>query len=82
MKNIALTVLFMFFLINIMNAEDSYFIYNSSGKRVSVEEMAKASSGFDVIFFGEFHDDSLNHALQLEYLEEMFDENDVLTVSL
>ncbi len=82
MKNIALTVLFMFFLINIMNAEDSYFIYNSSGKRVSVEEMAKTSSGFDVIFFGEFHDDSLNHALQLEYLEEMFDENDELTVSL
>jgi uncharacterized iron-regulated protein len=64
-------------------AERNFKIVNTSnGKEISVEEMAELSNKFDVIFFGEFHDDSLIHKLQMEYLDEFYDENEKIAVSL
>jgi uncharacterized iron-regulated protein len=43
---------------------------------LSVEELASAVIGHDVVFFGEFHGDSLIHATQLRLLEEIAEMTD------
>jgi uncharacterized iron-regulated protein len=80
-----LSFLFLILIIANINlfAERNYKIVNTSnGKEISIEDMAELSNKFDVIFFGEFHDDSLIHKLQMEYLDEFYDENEKFAVSL
>jgi uncharacterized iron-regulated protein len=80
-----LSVLFAVFFIAYFNlfAERNFKIVNTSnGKEISIEDMAELSNKFDVIFFGEFHDDSLIHKLQMEYLDEFYDEDEKVAVSL
>ncbi len=60
-----------------------YTIYDTkSGKSVTIGEMAKRSLDFDVIFFGEFHDDSLIHHIQHEYLLNVYQNTRNVDVSL
>ena len=80
-----LSVLFLVLIIANVNlfAERNFKIVSTStGNEISVEDMAELSNKFDVIFFGEFHDDSLIHKLQIEYLKEFYSENDKVAVSL
>ncbi|MFC2129950.1 ChaN family lipoprotein [Bacteroidota bacterium] len=77
----------IFFLACIMcynvNAQRQYKIYESAtGKEVDVKELTEKTLDNDVIFFGEFHDDSLVHALQAGYLREFYDEEDNTVVSM
>jgi uncharacterized iron-regulated protein len=66
-----------------MKSDDKYIIYDTySSKKVSIEEMVSSSSKADIIFFGEFHDDSLNHYLQDIYLKSFYNSNKNTTVSL
>lgn len=48
------------------------FFSTKDGKEVSMEEMVKMTKKYDVIFFGEYHDDTLIHKLQKEYLEAFY----------
>ncbi|MDM7923266.1 MAG: ChaN family lipoprotein [Pyrinomonadaceae bacterium] len=43
-----------------------YAVFDAKGKRVSLAEVATAIDSSDVVFLGEFHDDSVAHALQFE----------------
>ncbi len=68
-----------------LNAYSSreYKVYDTKkSKVIDFEEFIKKSTKFDVIFFGEFHDDALIHEIQEEYLRKMYEENDNITVSL
>ena len=66
-----------------VHAERQYSIYDgkTTGK-IDMKSMAKKSLDYDVIFFGEFHDDTLIHQLQKEYLEEVYKLNKKTAVSM
>lgn len=48
-----------------------YRIYSAKGKTVSFEKMTRKLKQADVVLFGEFHDNSLGHWLQLEVLKSL-----------
>lgn len=52
-------------------AERKFEIYDSkSGEKLTVQQLAELSSKFDIIFFGEFHDDSIIHKVQSDFFSE------------
>jgi uncharacterized iron-regulated protein len=64
-------------------AERQYAIYETATeKKITMKELADKSIKKDIIFFGEFHDDSIIHNLQKEYLQELYKLNSKIAVSL
>ena len=62
--------------------QDDYKIYHAaSGEEISLEKMATQLADYDVIFFGEWHDDILLHKLQADILP-LLDQNSDLTISM
>ena len=52
--------------------EKNYRIYSTSkGKEVTLKEIASDMNNYDVLFFGEEHNDSVTHFLQVKMLEEL-----------
>lgn len=43
-----------------------YQLYNKKGKAITFERMAKELLNYDVVLFGEYHNNSTNHWLQLQ----------------
>jgi len=48
-----------------------YQLYTKAGKKTTYEKLLKASANADVLFFGEQHDNSLVHWLQLELTKDL-----------
>lgn len=72
MKNIFSIVLFVFFCsLNAQNFK-AYQFYNKKGKKISTEKMVKELADYDVVFFGENHNNSINHWLQLKVTEALY----------
>ncbi|HET8838247.1 MAG TPA: ChaN family lipoprotein [Flavobacteriaceae bacterium] len=65
---------FLLFCSITLNAQElkSYQIYNQSEKKVSFGEMIDALSKYDVVLFGEFHDVSIIHWLELKTAEALY----------
>lgn len=69
--------------VSVMKSKDNFVIYDThKANEISLEEMVKKSADFDVIFFGEFHDDSLNHSIQAAYLQSLYESGIKANVSL
>lgn len=51
---------------------EAYKIYNSKGKEVSYKKMAKNLSESDMVFFGELHNNTICHWLQLELARDLY----------
>lgn len=59
----------MFLILGIASSAQEvkpYQIYNSKGKKISFEKMISGLADSDVVLFGEFHDNSIVHWLQLK----------------
>ncbi|MEK6485463.1 ChaN family lipoprotein [Myroides odoratimimus] len=54
-----------------------YQIYTNKGKKVSYEKMIKSLSKSEVVLFGEFHNNSLGHWLQLQVTESLGDKREL-----
>lgn len=54
-----------------------YSIFNSNGKKVKAKKMLKSLSKSDVVFFGELHNNSIAHFLQLKLLQKIEEQTDV-----
>lgn len=52
-----------------------------NGRTVNIENLSKELQKYDVIFFGEFHDDQIIHSLQAELLPLLYQRNTRLIVS-
>ena len=50
-----------------------YTIFDGSGREVSLDDLIDRAGGVDVLFLGEFHDDSVGHALQMEVFRRVFE---------
>ncbi|HEV8283458.1 MAG TPA: ChaN family lipoprotein [Chitinophagaceae bacterium] len=56
-----------------MNAQDkpAYILYNAKGKKTSFKKMIKMLQQQDVVLFGEFHNNPIDHWLELEVAKEL-----------
>ncbi len=64
-------------------AERQYSIYDSkTGEKLTVSKLAEKSLQYDIIFFGEFHDDTLLHVIQKDLLAAMYEKDDEIAVSM
>ncbi len=78
MKNIVqiIFLLSFFLLTGFGNKKPAYLIYPSGkNKDVAWEKLLKATSGADVVFFGELHNNPICHWLELELTKAMFEED-------
>ncbi len=66
---------------SLLMASDYRIIDTKTGKPASVSEMAKTLNKSKVIYFGEFHDNSVVHKLEMDFLEAMYKLNPRLIVS-
>lgn len=76
-KTIFLLLICMIFIS--LSAEYKIF---SGDKELDIPLLAKKLQSYDVIFFGEIHDDSLLHRLELELLQQLYKQNSRICVSL
>jgi len=53
----------------------AFEIYTSKGKATTFEKMMKDVAKADVVFFGELHDNSINHWLELQVTKDLFKEH-------
>jgi uncharacterized iron-regulated protein len=70
MKKI-LTVITLFCSMAYGQSGEPYQIYTKEGKKVSYEKMIKSLSKSDIVLFGEFHNNSLGHWLQLQVTQSL-----------
>lgn len=70
MKNILYLLLFVSSSVFSQNGQ-AYQIYTAKGKKVTYDKMVKQLQDKDVVLFGEFHDNSLAHWLQLELTKSL-----------
>ncbi|MFP8893853.1 ChaN family lipoprotein [Chryseobacterium sp. EZn1] len=72
MKNIFIAILLAGFCA--LKAQDlkAYQFYDKKGKEVKTEKLVKELADYDVVFFGENHNCSINHWLQLKITEALF----------
>jgi uncharacterized iron-regulated protein len=67
------TFIAAFFVLNFAVAQDKqpYQLYTKDGKPTTYKKLLKAAEETEVVLFGEFHDNSLAHWLQLELTKDL-----------
>jgi uncharacterized iron-regulated protein len=72
MKNFKLTIILLFItaFLTAQNGQ-AYKIFNAKGKKVSYKKMIKKLSKADIVLFGEHHDNSINHWLELVVTKDL-----------
>jgi uncharacterized iron-regulated protein len=64
-----LTISFFSF---IKSDKPAYLLYDKDLKTISYEKMLKELTQADIVFFGELHDNSLNHWLELQVTKDLY----------
>ncbi|HYD92126.1 MAG TPA: ChaN family lipoprotein [Flavobacterium sp.] len=69
-----------FFITILSTAQDKqpYQLYTKDGKKTTYKKLLKAAEETDVLFFGEHHDNSLIHWLQLELTKDLAEERELV----
>lgn len=62
----------------LLNAQDYRIVKSSNGKDISLQQMAKELKKYDLIFFGEFHDNAVLHAMQRDLLPLIKDKKELI----
>ena len=72
-----LATLVILFCLHFSEAQktQAYQIYTSGGKKTTYEKMAKKTKLADFVFFGEYHDNPIDHWLQYELLVDLHSEH-------
>ncbi|KGO84663.1 iron-regulated protein [Flavobacterium rivuli WB 3.3-2 = DSM 21788] len=71
MKRYFLLAIFIVSLATQAQDKQGYQLYTKAGKKTTYDKLLKAAAGTDVLFFGEQHDNSLVHWLQLELTKDL-----------
>jgi uncharacterized iron-regulated protein len=72
MKSLFLILFSSFFLFSNAQNKSSYFIYDQNGKKTSYKDIINNSQKAEVLLFGEYHDNSVAHWLELEITKDLF----------
>lgn len=68
-----LSLLFTILIFSFFKADKpAYLLYDQDFKPTSYEKMLKELAQADIVFFGELHDNSLNHWLELQVTKDLF----------
>lgn len=73
MKNIFIAILILGFSVFKAQNFKPYQFYNQKGKAVKTEKLVKQLADYDVVFFGELHNNSIVHWLQLKVTEALYE---------
>lgn len=72
MKKIILLLLLSAAAFSYAQQWPAYRFYTKAGKNIAPEKMAEKLAAYDVVLFGEFHNNSINHWLQLRLTQALF----------
>lgn len=78
MKTIFLIFSMGFFIISPAQNKQSYQIFNQKGKKVCYKKIINSSQKSDVLLFGEYHDNSVAHWLELEITKDLIDKKNLV----
>ena len=78
MKKISVLLFTISVFVGLSQNKSAYAIYNAEGKASNYEKMVKKSLETEVVLFGEFHDNSIIHWLQLEFTKDIFVEKPII----
>jgi len=73
MKNIFIAILLAGFCSLHAQNFKSYQFYDQKGKEINTDKLVKELAQYDVVFFGENHNSSINHWLQLKITEALYE---------
>ena len=71
MKKLTFSIFLFATIISVAQDKKAYQIFDKKGKKSSYEKVLKAIEKTDVVLFGEIHDNSLVHWLQLEFTKDL-----------
>lgn len=72
MKSLPLILISFFFLYSSAQNKPSYLIYDQNGKKANYKDIINSSQKAEVLLFGEYHDNSVVHWLELEITKDLF----------
>jgi uncharacterized iron-regulated protein len=78
MKIIYIIIVSLFFQTVFSQNKQSYQIFDKSGSKTSYEKLLKSSLKSKVVLFGEFHDNSVIHWLELEFTKDIAAKTDIV----
>ena len=78
MKNIITSLLLFATILSAAQDKKAYQIFDKNGKKTSYEKLLKAGEKSEVVFFGEYHDNSVVHWLQLEFTKDLARKKDLV----
>ena len=66
-------IIFFLLLVQFVQSQNKppYLIYDENGKLASYDKLVKAANDVEVILFGEYHDNSIVHDLQLKFTTDL-----------
>jgi uncharacterized iron-regulated protein len=82
MKHAALISLVLCFCFDFLSAQDkaAFKLFNKEGKAIDYQKMINELAKADVVLFGEMHDNSINHWLELQVAKDLYAINPKLTL--
>ncbi|WP_232424924.1 ChaN family lipoprotein [Algoriphagus resistens] len=81
MRNYFLAILLLLGSMGTLKAQsEAYQFFTGKGKKIDLKQVLKEAKEMDAVFFGELHNNSLGHWLQLQVLKGMQAENPNLVV--
>ena len=78
MKKIITSILLFATILSAAQDKKAYQIFDKNGKKTSYEKLLKAGEKADVVLFGEYHDNSVVHWLQLEFTKDLAQKKDLV----
>ena len=78
MKKITFSIFLFATIISVAQDKKAYQIFDKNGKKTSYEKLLKAGEKADVVLFGEYHDNSVVHWLQLEFTKDLAQKKDLV----
>lgn len=78
MKKITFCIFLFATIISVAQDKKAYQIFDKKGKKSSYEKLLKAGEKADVVLFGEYHDNSVVHWLQLEFTKDLAEKKDLV----
>ena len=78
MKNIITSLLLFATILSAAQDKKAYQIFDKNGRKTSYEKLLKAGEKSEVVFFGEYHDNSVVHWLQLEFTKDLAQKKDLV----
>lgn len=73
MKTLVLILLLAFTLSLFAQDKPAYQIFDKEGNKVNYSDMLSTTAASDIVFFGELHNNSISHWLELELTKDLFE---------